>query len=64
MHEEGEESHGSCPHCDCPQCTMMSPMKKEFKMAMLEKKEKMIKAKLEFIGKLKDLITKMPDKKE
>lgn len=64
MQEEGEEGGGSCSHCGCPQCTVSSPMKKEFKLAMLEKKEKMIRAKLEFIGKMKDLVSKMPDKKE
>ena len=64
MHEEGEEGGGSCQHCGCPQCMASSPMKKEFKMAMLEKKEKMLRAKLEFIGKVKDMVSKMPDKKE
>jgi len=39
-------------------------MKKEFKLAMLEKKEKMLKAKLEFIGKIKEMVAKMPDSKE
>ena len=42
---------------------MHGPMGKEFKLAMLEKKEKMIQAKLEFIGKMKELIKKMPEEK-
>jgi hypothetical protein len=53
--EEGEE-HGGC-HC------MGGPMKKEFKLAKLEKKEKMLKAELEFIGKLKEIVAKMPEGK-
>jgi hypothetical protein len=53
--EEGEE-HG---HCHC----MGGPMKKEFKLAKLEKKEKMLKAELEFIGKLKEIVAKMPEGK-
>jgi hypothetical protein len=52
---EGEE-HG---HCHC----MGGPMKKEFKLAKLEKKEKMLKAELEFIGKLKEIVAKMPEGK-
>ena len=39
---------------------MHGPMKKEFKLAMLEKKEKILKAELEFIEKMKDLMKKMP----
>jgi hypothetical protein len=43
---------------------MHGPMKKEFKLAMLEKKEKILKAELEFIGKMKVLIEKMPKEKK
>jgi hypothetical protein len=39
-------------------------MMKEFKLAKLEKKEKMLKAELEFIGQMKELIKKMPESKE
>jgi hypothetical protein len=38
--------------------------KKEFKLAMLEKKEKMIEAKLEFIRKMKELVKKESDSEE
>jgi len=33
-------------------------MAKEFKLAKLEKKEKMLKAQLEFIGQMKEMIKK------
>jgi hypothetical protein len=39
-------------------------MKKEFKLAKLEKKEKILKAELEFIEKLKEIVKKIPDSKE
>ena len=59
MHNEdergGDEDHAHCMH---------GPMKKEFKLAMLEKKEKILKAKLEFVGKMKEIIAKMPEGKE
>jgi len=64
MQEENNENEGSCQHCGCAQCTAAGPMRKEFKLAMLEKKEKMLKAKLEFIGKLKDLVNKSDKNKE
>lgn len=35
-------------------------MKKEFKMAILRKKEKMLEAKLAFVREMKDMIEKMP----
>jgi hypothetical protein len=54
-YEEGEDGMHSCMH---------GPMKKEFKLAMLEKKEKILKAKLEFVGKMKVLIEKMPKEKK
>jgi hypothetical protein len=38
--------------------------KKEFKLAMLEKKEKMVEAKLEFIRKMKELVKKESDSEE
>ena len=43
---------------------MMMRMPKEFKLAMLEKKEKILEAKLEFIGKLKELIMKSSEDKK
>ncbi len=61
MHEEHEEE-GWHEECDCHH--MHGMMGKEFKLAMLEKKEKMIQAKLEFIGKMKEIIKKMPEEKE
>lgn len=36
-------------------------MKREFKMAMLRKKEKMLEAKLAFVREMKDMIEKMPE---
>jgi hypothetical protein len=49
-----EEKEGYMHH-------MHGPMKKEFKLAMLEKKEKILKAELEFVGKMKEMIGKMPE---
>ena len=57
MHEENNEEKEGCTSCH-----MAGPMKKEFKLAMFEKKEKIMKAKLEFLGKMKELVSKMPDK--
>ena len=45
-------------------CMMGESMKKEFKLAMLDKKEQIMKAQLEFIGKMRKLIEKMPESKE
>ena len=59
MQEENCEGHE-----DCGCHHMQGPMKKEFKLAMLEKKEKMLNAKLDFIGKIKELIKKMPEEKK
>jgi len=39
-------------------------VKKEFKMAILRKKEKMYEAKLAFIREMKDLVEKMTDEGE
>ena len=58
--KEGGEDQAHCAHCN----HMDGPMKKEFKLAMLEKKEKMLKVKLEFIGKIKEIVAKMPESKE
>jgi hypothetical protein len=65
MHEENHGNKGVCMYCGC-NCMYCSdgPMKKEFKLAMFEKKEKHIKAELEFISKMKELINKMPEHKE
>jgi hypothetical protein len=58
-HDEGEGWEG---HKHCHQ--MGGPMRKEFKLAMLEKKEKILKAELEFIGRMKELLAKLPEVKE
>jgi hypothetical protein len=54
-----EEEHKAC---DCECHAMHGPMHKEFKLAMLEKKEKILQIKLEFVGKMKKMIESMPDK--
>jgi hypothetical protein len=56
MHEENSDGRGDCCHCH----HMGGPMKKEFKLAMFEKKEKILKAELEFVGKMKEIVAKMP----
>ena len=56
--DEDNEDEGDSTHCH-----MCGPMKKEFKMAMLDKKEKILKAKLEFIAKMRGMLEKMPDEK-
>ena len=61
MHGEHEECGGGC---GCGEHHMHGPMHKEFKLAKLEKKEKMLKAELEFIGQLKEMIKKMPEEKK
>jgi hypothetical protein len=58
-----EEEHGEYEECDCGD-HMHEMMGKEFKLALLEKKEKMVEAKLEFIRKMKEIVKKMPDEKE
>ena len=55
-HEEGEGCKGGCTSCH-----MAGPLKKEFKLAMLEKKEKILKVKLEFLNKIKDIVEKLPE---
>lgn len=60
MHEENDENKEACMHCNMGGWSM----KKDFKLAMLEKKEKMTKAELDFIGKMKEMINKMPEHKE
>ncbi len=61
MHDEDHEEEGGCEgHAHC----MHGPMKKEFKLAMLEKEEKVLHAKLDFIGKMKEIVSKMPEGKE
>ena len=57
-HDEHDEESEGCMHCHG------GPMKKEFKLAMLEKKEKMLQAKVEFLGKMKEMVKKMPEQKE
>ena len=56
MHNENYNDKGEQMHCH-----MGGPMKKEFKLAMLEKKEKMMEVELEFIRKMKEIIKKMPE---
>ncbi|MCX6721335.1 MAG: hypothetical protein NT026_01900 [Candidatus Staskawiczbacteria bacterium] len=60
MYGEQGEQEG----CGCGGHHMRGPMKKEFKLAKLEKKEKILKAELDFIGQMKDMIKKMPEEKE
>ena len=64
MHDENEqgggEEHGHCGHCE----HMDGSMRKDFKIAMLEKKEKMLKAKLEYLGTIKALVAKMPENED
>ena len=62
MHGENceEGGHEEC----CGGHHMHGPMMKEFKLAKLEKKEKMLKAELEFIGQMKEMIKKMPEEKK
>lgn len=57
MHEDtmgGKEEGGHWHH-------MAGPIKKEFKLAMLNKKEKILKAQLEFVTTLKELVAKAPE---
>jgi hypothetical protein len=61
MHGENCEEGG---HEECGCHHMHGPMKKEFKLAKLEKKEKMLKAELEFIGQIKEMIKKTPEEKK
>jgi hypothetical protein len=62
MDQENEAEDNKA--CDCSCHEMHGPMKMEFKLAMLEKKEKILQIKLEFIGKMKEMLKKMPvDKK-
>ena len=56
-HEDEDEEEGHVHH-------LWGPMKKEFKIAMLEKKEKIMQAKLDFIGKMKEMVSKMSDDDE
>jgi len=55
-HKEHDEKHQGMDDC----CTGMGHkgFKKEFKMAMLNKKEKILEAKLEFIREMRKLIEK------
>lgn len=62
MNEENEAEDNKA--CDCPCHEMHGPMKREFKLAMLEKKGKILQAKLEFVGKMKGMIEKMPTDKK
>ena len=57
---EGDEMEEKMGHMGC--CG--KGMKKEFKMAMLRKKEKMLEAKLEFIREIKAIMEKSKDEKE
>ena len=59
MHGEHGEGEGCCGGHH-----MHGSMSKEFKLAKLEKKEKMLKAELEFIGQMKEMIKKMPEEKK
>jgi hypothetical protein len=43
---------------------MWMHMPKEVKVAKLEKKEAMLKAELDFVGKMLDMVKKMPEEKK
>ena len=59
-HEDGEmEGHEGC---GCMGHHGMGAGFREFKLAKLEKKSKILEAELEFINKLKELVKKMPSK--
>lgn len=58
MDEDDDEKEN---HMHSP---MHGEMRREFKLAMLDKKEKILKAKLEFVGKMKAMIGKMPKGKK
>lgn len=60
MHDENNEKEGGEGNWHRH---MGGPMKKEFKSAMLDKKEKILKAELEFVGKMKEMVAKMPEEK-
>ena len=60
--EEEQTGHEGCGCGDHHH--HMGPMAKEFKLAKLSKKEKMLKAELDFIGEMKEMIKKMPDEKK
>ncbi|MFA5872250.1 MAG: hypothetical protein WC858_06070 [Parcubacteria group bacterium] len=62
--EEGGEMGGGWSECMGHMNHWPKKMKKEFKMALLRKKEKMYEAKLAFIREMKDLVEKMPEEPE
>jgi hypothetical protein len=64
MHDKhgGEEMEGGHDGCMCGHG--MGAGFREFKLAKLEKKSKILEAELEFINKLKELVKKMPESKD
>lgn len=62
MHEECKGG-GGCSQ-GCMACHMAMPMNREIKLAMLDKKEKILRAKLEFIDDIRDIVEKMSDEDE
>lgn len=59
------ENHEEKKECNCGKMDMMAhmmKMPKEMKIAMIEKKQKMMEAKIEFLGKMKEMVKNMPDK--
>lgn len=60
-HEHDEKHQGKD---DCCMGMGHKGFKKEFKMAMLNKKEKILEANLEFIREMRKLIEKMPGDSE
>lgn len=58
--DENKEGEGG-GHGACMCQRLASPGFKEFKLAKLEKKAKMLQAELEFINKIKELVSKMPE---
>lgn len=61
FHGEHDEKHRGME--DCCMGIWHKEFKKEFKLALLNKKEKMLEAKLEFIREMKKLVEQMEDKK-
>ena len=64
MQDEKCEEGCECGAYNGGGCCMDGEMKKEFKLAMIEKKEKMLQVKLEFLKKIKELIKKIPERKK
>jgi hypothetical protein len=63
----GQEHSPECGEMDGPMMMMHhmpQKVKKEFKLAMLRKKEKMLEAKLAFVREMKDMVEKWQPEEE